>query len=204
MAINLTEEDTRESGEEQEPRLVIPDVLPVLPLRGVVVYPFAAQPLMVGQERSVRLIDEAMRNDRLIALAAQYDPSNENVAPDGVRGVGTVARILQMARRPDGGIMIAVQGLDRVRIGEYTDEQPYLKAHVELYPEETATGLEIEGLRSAVTEQFRTYINLSQSLPDELATVAINLDDPRQLAYLVASNTQIDLETSQEILELNP
>jgi len=204
MAINLIEEDTREGGDGQEPRLAIPDTLPVLPLRGVVVYPFAAQPLMVGQERSVRLIDEAMRNDRLIALAAQYDPSNENVAPDGVRGVGTVARILQMARRPDGGIMIAVQGLDRVRIGEYTDEQPYLRARVELYPEETATGLEIEGLRSAVTEQFRTYINLSSSLPDELSTVAINLDDPRQLAYLVASNTQIDLETSQEILELNP
>jgi len=204
MAINLSEEDTSEGQDGQEPRLTIPDVLPVLPLRGVVIYPFAPQPLMVGQERSVRLIDEAMRGDRLIALASQYDPSIVDVGPEGVRGVGTVARILQMARRPDGGMMIAVQGLERVRIGAYVSEEPYLTAHVELYPEPAESGLEIEGLRSAVTEQFRTYVELSPSLPDELATVAINLEDPRQIAYLVANNTQLELEVSQEILELNP
>ena len=207
MAINLTEEDIKEGQEGregQEPALTIPDVLPVLPLRGVVVYPFAAQPLAVGQERSIRLIDAAMRGDRLIALAAQYDPSDEQVKPEGVRGVGTVARILQMARRPDGNMMIAVQGLERIRIGEYTGEDPYLTARVELYPEDQQSGLEIEGLKSAIVEQFRRLVELNQSLPDELGAVALNLDDPRQLAYLVATYAPMDLEVSQEMLELNP
>ncbi len=202
MAVDTPQQE--ETLEQREPGLQIPDVLPVLPLRGLVVYPFAAQPLSIGQDRSIRLVDNAMRGDRLIALAAQYDANVEHVTPDGVRGVGTVARILQMARRPDGTMMVAVQGLERIRIGEYVGEEPYLSAHVELYPEETETGLEIEGLRSAVGDQFRQFVDLSSSLPDELGLVAINLDDPRQLAYLIASNTQMDLELRQETLELNP
>ncbi len=202
MAVDTPQQE--ETLEQREPGLQIPDVLPVLPLRGLVVYPFAAQPLSIGQDRSIRLVDNAMRGDRLIALAAQYDANVEHVTPDGVRGVGTVARILQMARRPDGTMMVAVQGLERIRIGEYAGEEPYLSAHVELYPEETETGLEIEGLRSAVGDQFRQFVDLSSSLPDELGLVAINLDDPRQLAYLIASNTQMDLELRQETLELNP
>ena len=199
MAIDITEEQTGE-----EPRLNIPDVLPVLPLRGVVVYPLATQPLMVGQERSVRLVDDAMRGNRLIALAAQHDPSIEQVGSDGIHEVGTVARILQMLRRPDGAIMVAVQGLERVKIHEYTGEEPYLIARVEPYPDEKETGLEIEGLQRAVTEQFRQLVELSGTLPDELAAVALNVEEPRQLAYLIAGSSQMDLETRQAILELNP
>src|SRR5690349_16310565 len=100
MAINTPEQDASE-----EQRLNIPDVLPVLPLRGMVVFPFAPTPLVVGQERSIRLIDEAMRGNRLIAVAAQIDPSVEQAGPEGIRNIGTVARILQMVRRPDSSMM---------------------------------------------------------------------------------------------------
>ncbi len=206
MTVETTEQNAPTEQEPQEPRLRIPDVLPILPLRGVVVYPLETRPLLVGQDRSVRLVDEVMRGDRLVALAAQYDANDEQAGPVGVRKVGTVARILQMMRRSDGTMMIAVQGLERVRIGEYTAEEPYLSAHVALYPEtESEEGsIEIEGLQRAVSEQFRRLIEISTALPDELANVVLNIDDPRILAYTIAANTpQLDTDLAQEILELD-
>src|ERR671928_53778 len=109
MPINTQAQDVA-----QEPQLTIPEVLPVLPLRNVVIYPLMGQGLTVGQERSVRLVDDTMRGDRLIALAAQIDPSVEAPGPEGVRSVGTVGRIVQMMRRPDGVMLVAVQGLGRL------------------------------------------------------------------------------------------
>src|SRR2546423_14662897 len=108
MAINTQAEDVT-----QEPQLTIPEVLPVLPLRNVVIYPLMGQGLTVGQERSVRLVDDAMRGDRLVALATQIDPNVESPGPEGVRTIGTGGRILQRMRRPDGGRLVAVQGLER-------------------------------------------------------------------------------------------
>src|ERR671930_2556906 len=200
MAINTHAQDVT-----QEPQLTIPEVLPVLPLRNVVIYPLMGQGLTVGQERSVRLVDDAMRGERLIALAAQIDPSVEAPGPEGVRSVGTVGRIVQMMRRPDGVMLVAVQGLERIRLHEYVAQQPYLMARVELYPDSPETGLEVEALRRTVADQFHHIVELSPTLPDELAVAATNVDDPRALAYLIAnSNSQMDLELRQEILELNP
>src|SRR6516164_7320899 len=104
-----TDEGTTGGDQETSTQQVIPSVLPVLPLRGIIVYPYAALPLMVGQPRSVQMVDDAMRGNRMVALAAQIDPSIENARPDQVRRVGTAARILQLLRRPDGGLMVAVQ-----------------------------------------------------------------------------------------------
>ncbi|MGH2347558.1 MAG: LON peptidase substrate-binding domain-containing protein, partial [Chloroflexota bacterium] len=180
---------------------VIPDTLPVLPLRGLVVYPYAALPLMVGQARSVQLVDDAMRGNRLVALAAQIDPSVENARPDQVRRVGTAARILQLLRRPDGGLMVAMQGLERIRIDEYISEAPYLTAHVSAYPDLDEESLEVEALRRNAVAAFQQLVGLAQYLPEELATIVMNLEDTRQLIYLIASSLQIDLEVKQEILE---
>src|ERR671935_176493 len=200
MAINTQVEDVT-----HEPGLTIPEVLPVLPLRNVVIYPMMGQGLTVGQERSVRLVDDAMRGDRLVALAAQIDPNVEAPGPEGVRTVGTVGRILQMMRRPDGVMLVAVQGLERIRLHEYVAVQPYLMARVELYPDSPETGLEVEALRRTVADQFRHLVELSPTLPDELAIAAVNVDDPRALAYLIANSvSQMDLALRQEILELNP
>src|ERR671935_1430987 len=200
MAINTQVEDVT-----HEPGLTIPEVLPVLPLRNVVIYPMMGQGLTVGQERSVRLVDDAMRGDRLIALATQVEPNEESPGPEGVRTVGTVGRILQMMRRPDGVMLVAVQGLERIRLHEYVAVQPYLMARVELYPDSPETGLEVEALRRTVADQFRHLVELSPTLPDELAVAATNVDDPRALAYLIANSiSQTDLALRQEVLELNP
>ncbi len=180
---------------------VIPDVLPVLPLRGLVVYPYAALPLMVGQARSVQLVDDAMRGNRLVALATQIDPSVENAQPDQVRRVGTAARILQLLRRPDGGLMVAMQGLERIRIDEYISETPYLMARVSAYPDLLDNSLEVEALRRNAVAAFQQLVGLAQYLPEELATIVMNLEDTRQLIYLIAGSLQIDLEVKQEILE---
>jgi len=181
----------------------IPAVLPVLPLRGLVVYPYAALPLMVGQARSVQLVDDAMRGNRMVALAAQVDPSIENASPDQVRRVGTAARILQLLRRPDGGLMVAMQGLERIKIDEYVSETPYLVAKISLYPDQREESLEVEALRRNAVEAFQKLVGLAQYLPEELATVVLNLEDTRQLIYLIAGSLQIDLEVKQQILEAN-
>jgi len=183
------------------PQHSIPDVLPVLPLRGLVVFPFQALPLMVGQPRSVQLVDDAMRGNRLVALAAQVDPAVENAAPDQVRKVGTVARVLQLLRRPDGGLMVAMQGLERIKIEHYESESPYLVARISLYPEESETSLEVEALQRNAIAAFQKLVGLAPYLPEELATVVLNLEDTRQLIYLIAQSLQIDLEVKQSVLE---
>src|SRR5438046_4833251 len=108
---------------------VIPDALPVLPLREAIVFPLTAVPLSIGQPRSVRLVDDVMRGNRLLALIAQRDPSAEPAAPDDLFRVGTVGVIHQLARAPDGsGIRLMIQGIERIRIVDWTSREPYLIA----------------------------------------------------------------------------
>jgi len=149
----------------------------------------------------VQLVDDAMRGNRLVALATQIDPSVENAQPDQVRRVGTAARILQLLRRPDGGLMVAMQGLERIRIDEYISETPYLMARVAAYPDLLDNSLEVEALRRNAVAAFQQLVGLAQYLPEELATIVMNLEDTRQLIYLIAGSLQIDLEVKQEILE---
>ncbi len=156
---------------------------------------------MVGQARSVQLVDDAMRGNRLVALAAQIDPGVENARPDQVRRIGTAARILQLLRRPDGGLMVAMQGLERIRIDDYVSEAPYLTARVSAYPDVLDDSLEVEALRRNAVAAFQQLVGLAQYLPEELSTVVMNLEDTRQLIYLIAGSLQIDLEVKQEILE---
>ena len=188
--------------DSDEPQPELPDTLPVLPLRGLVVYPYQAHPLMVGQPRSVRLVDDAMRGDRMIALVSQIDTSVENASPDQIRKVGTAARILQLLRRPDGGLMVAVQGLERIKIEEYTSESPFLVAKITPYPDEIEDTLEVEALRRNAVSLFQKLVGLAQYMPEELATVVLNLEDTRQLIYLIAGSLQqVDLEVKQQVLE---
>ncbi|HWE61758.1 MAG TPA: endopeptidase La [Chloroflexota bacterium] len=197
-----TENGNRQEAEEENAQAAIPASLPVLPLRGIVVYPYQALPLMVGQPRSVRLVDDAMRGDRMIALVSQFDPTVENATPDQVHRVGTAARILQLLRRPDGGLMVAVQGLERIRIEEFTSESPYLVARVEAYPDAPEETLEVEALRRNAIAAFQKLVGLAQYLPEELGQVVLNLEDTRQLIYVIAGSLQqVDLEVKQQVLE---
>jgi len=190
----------QKSNEEQ---LSIPDILPVLPLRDTVVYPFAVQPLGVGQERSIRLIDDVMRGNRLVVLVAQKSAELEQAGPDDIFKIGTVSRIARMIRMPDGTIQIIVQGLERVVIGEFTQEQPYLAAHVTLKPDLQEKDDETEAIKRNVVAYFQRLVALVQNVPEGVAAAALNLEEARQVVYVIATFVQMDLELRQQLLELD-
>lgn len=181
----------------------IPDELPILPLRGLVVYPQTAVPLVIGQPRSIRLVDEVVSGDRLIGLFASFDPDNETPNPDEIHTIGTVATVHRLFRAPDGTIRLWVQGMTRIKAEEYTATEPYLKARVASAPETVETGVEIEALLRNVSEQFRRLGELVPNLPDELLAAALSQEDPLQLVYTIATYMRIGLEDAQGILELD-
>jgi ATP-dependent Lon protease len=180
----------------------IPSSLPLLPLKDVIVYPFAVQPFLVGQPRSIRLIDDIMKADRLVALVAQKDASVEQAGPDDIYTEGAAGRIAQLLRRPDGTIMVAVQGLRRIRVLRVTQEEPYLVADIEVVEEQQERTVETEALRRNVVTLFQQLLGLSQQLPEELGAYATGLSDPLHVVYLVAGSIRMDLAVRQEILEL--
>jgi ATP-dependent Lon protease len=183
---------------------VIPDALPVLPLRDAVVLPSTAVPLAVGQPRSVRLVDEVMRGNRLVALVAQRDPKVEASGPGDLHAIGTVGMIHQLMRAPDGSVRLMVQGIERIRLLDFVSTEPYLVARIEVAREQTGEDSDIEGLRRAVVDIFRRLVEASPELPDELAVAAENVPDPLRLTYFVASVVPVDVTVRQELLEMNP
>ncbi len=196
----VLESSRSKQGDDQ---LSIPDVLPVLPLKDTVVYPFAVQPLGVGQERSIRLIDDVMRSDRLVVLVAQKSAEIEQAGPDDIFRIGTVSRIARMIRMPDGTIQIIVQGLERVAIGEFTQEKPYLAAHVTLKPDTQEDDDETEAIKRNVVSYFQRLVALVQNVPEGVAAATLNLEEPRQVVYVIATFVQMDLELRQKLLELD-
>jgi ATP-dependent Lon protease len=212
MGDSANEEDTsayeaeprpRKHDDDDEDHLTIPDVLPVLPLKDVVVYPFAPQPLGVGQERSIRLIDDVMRGNRLVVLVAQKSADIEQAGPNDIFKIGTVSRIARMFRMPDGNLQIAVQGLERVSIGEFTQEKPYLMAHVQLKPDVQEDDNETEAIKRNVISYFQRLVALVQNVPEGVAAATLNLEEPRQVVYIIATFLQMELELRQLLLELD-
>src|SRR5437868_3193386 len=197
---DLESESQKQNDDE---RLHIPDVLPVLPLKDVVIYPFAVQPLGVGQERSIRLIDDVMRGNRMVVLVAQKSTDMEQAGPDDIFKIGTVSRIGRMFRMPDGTLQIAVQGLERVSIGEFTQEKPYLMAHIESKPDIQETDNETEAIKRNVISYFQRLVALVQNVPEGVAAATLNLEEPRQVVYIIATFLQMDLELRQKLLELD-
>jgi ATP-dependent Lon protease len=191
------------AAEPKEERIEIPEELPILPLRGVVVYPVTAVPLTVGQMRSIRLIDEAVLERKLVGLVASKDPSIEEPAPEDTYQIGTVATVQRLARMPDGTIRLLVMGLERIRILEYTSSQPYLKARVERLPEIADESVEVEALRRKVIEMFSRLVELIPGIPTEIGSMASSIEDPRQLAYAIVTYIRIELQDAQTILELD-
>ena len=181
----------------------IPKELPILPLRGVVVYPHTGVPLTIGQPRSIKLVDDVVSVDRLVGLVASKDPDLETPGPDDLYKVGTVASVHRLFRAPDGTIRLLVQGLARIRVTEYTDTEPYLKAKVEGYPEFEEYDLEVEALARSVQGQFQQIAELVSTIPEELANSILDLDSPLQTAYLVANFQRLELKEAQELLELD-
>ena len=193
----------RQRRQDEDDGLTIPNVLPVLPLKDVVVYPFSVQPLGAGQERSVRLIDDVMRGDRLVVLVAQKSADIEQAGPDDIFKIGTVSRVGRMLRMPDGTVQIVVQGLERVVIGEFTQEKPYLMARVTLKPDIQESDTETEALKRNVINYFQRLVALVQNMPEGVAATTLNLEEPRQVVYMIATFVQMELELRQRLLELD-
>ena len=189
-------------GDEEE-QLPVPEELPVLPLRNTVIYPLIVLPLAVQRPRSVRLVDDAVVADRLVALVGLKDPEVEDPTPSDVYTVGTMAMIHRLARAPDDTLHIIVQGLERVRITEFTQTDPYMRATVEMAPEVTEDSVEMEALVRNIADLFQRLVRLAAHIPDETVSNVLNTEDPRQLAYMVATSTRIDVPTRQEILEMD-
>src|SRR3989304_6537085 len=181
----------------------IPDGLPILPLRGVVVYPQTGVPLTIGQPRSIRLVDDAVSGSRLVGLVASKDPEKENPGPEDLYQVGTVAAVHRLFRAPDGTIRLLVQGISRFRLCEFTETEPYLRAKIELYPEFEEEGLEVEALARSVRNQFQRIAELVGTIPQELVSSILDLDNPLQTVYLVANFQRMELKEAQKILELD-
>ena len=198
----------KEGGNKDEPvevseRGQFPDVLPILPLRGVVVYPNTAVPLTVGQPRSIRLVDEVVGGDKLVGLVAAVNPDLETPSPADLYRIGTIATVHRLLRAPDGTIRLLVQGMARFRLGEFVQEEPYLKARIELAPEHVEQGLEIDALARNARDQFQQITQMIPSFPEELAGSITSVEDPLQTAYTIANFQRMELKDAQEILEID-
>jgi ATP-dependent Lon protease len=193
-----------EAGRGGDGDFVIPDTLPVLPLRDAVVLPLTAVPLAVGQPRSIRLVDDVMRGNRLVALLAQRDPKAEASTPGDLHPIGTVGMIHQLMRAPDGSVRLMVQGIERIRLLDFVSTDPYLVARVEVSRDQVTGDTESEALRHAAMDIFRRLVGASPELPDELLAAAESVADPLRTIYFVASVVSLDMAVRQELLELEP
>ncbi|MFM8316497.1 MAG: endopeptidase La [Deltaproteobacteria bacterium] len=190
-----------EFSENEE--LVIPDELPLLPIRDVVVYPYMILPLFVGREPSIRAVNEALAKDRLIFLAAQKEITDENPNPETIYSVGTVAMIMRMRKLPDGRVKILVQGLMKGTAVNFTQEKPFFVATIKTIKEKGATrdNLEVEALMRTVKEQLEKVISMGRMLSPDILMVVDDITDAGRLADLVASNLGLKVNEAQEILE---
>jgi ATP-dependent Lon protease len=196
------EEASAEGGDQAASK--IPDILPILPLRGLVVYPQTAVPLTIGQARSIRLVDDVVAGDeRLVGLVTSRDPDLETPGPSDLYEIGTVAIVHRLFRAPDGTIRLLVQGMSRFRLGEFVETDPYLKAHVHLIPETVEPGLEIEALARNARGQFEHIGEMIPSIPRELVGSVTSLEDPLQTVYTIANFQRMDLKDAQTLLELD-
>lgn len=189
--------------EGQDAGAGIPEVLAILPLRDVVAYPLMWLPLTVGQPRSIRLVDDVVVKKQMIGLVAAQNPEVEQPGPDQIYRVGSAAVVHRMIKAPDGTVRMIVQCVERIRIKEYIQEEPYLMARVEVAPDIVEQTVEVEALSRNALELFQQMVSLSPQLPDELSMTAMNLQDPRALVYLIASSIRMGLKDAQEILELD-
>ena len=175
--------------------------LPLLPLKDTVVFPESMTPLAIGQERSVRLIDDVVSGERMLALFTVRNPEADPPGWEDLYDVGTVAVVHKMIKIPDGTLRILVQGLDRVRLAERVQDEPYLVGELAALPDVVPESPEVEALTRTVQQQFGQIIGLTPYLPEELQLAAANIDDPGALCHLVASTLRLPTEERQELLE---
>jgi len=208
----MADEDPIEHGGEGEaPRrfygfeedisdVPVPDLLPILPLRGLVIFPSAIVPLLISRGASLKLVEDRLSGDRTLGLVSQKNPEEEQPEPDGLYARGTAGRILKMLKYPDGSVRILVQGLRRIEVLTYEQRQPYLAARVRQLQDLHEPSQDLEAMQVAVVNQFAKFVSMIPYLPDELQVVVMNIKDPGKVSDLIASNLNVSLEEKQELV----
>ncbi|MGC1376286.1 MAG: endopeptidase La [Anaerolineales bacterium] len=202
--------DNKEEGSKTDPQPasveeigLAPEIIPILPLRGVVVFPQTAVPLTIGQPRSINLVDDVVAGNRFVGLVAAKNPELEMPGPDDLYNVGTLATVHRLLRAPDGTIRLLVQGVERFRLVEFTQTEPYLMARIERIPEMVEDGIEMEALARNARDQFASIADLIPSFPRELVSSITSIENPLQTVYAIANFQRIELADAQELLELD-
>jgi ATP-dependent Lon protease len=181
--------------------LELPQALPVLPLRESVPFPDTLTPLAVAQERSVKLVNDVLAGNRMLVMVASKDPEEETPGPDQIHRIGVAGFVARMLKVPDGSIRILVQGGRRVELTDFVATEPYMVARIEERPDEVKPGPELEGLTRNVQATFSQIIDAVPYLPEELLLAVANLDDPSELAHMIAGSLRLSTEEKQELLE---
>jgi ATP-dependent Lon protease len=176
-------------------------VLPVLPLRDIVVYPKMAAPLFVGREKSVRALDEVMRKDKQILLAAQMDASEDEPSTDRIFTIGTVATVVQLLKLPDGTVRVLVEGGERARVSRFIENGEYFEAEIEPIEETNADTPEARAVARAVADQWDNYVKLSRKTPPDVHQAVGQITEPSRLADAVAAHLTVKIPDKQALLE---
>lgn len=179
----------------------LPEVLPVLGLSDIVIFPGMVAPLLVETAQSIKLIDDVVGGDRLLGVVLQRNPDAENPGPKEMHEVGCAARVLKMLKFPDNTVRVLVEGLWRVRIKDYPSTAPYLCAKFELMRDDTEDSVELTAMLRNAQSQFQEIIKLSPALSEQIKIAALNTDQPGHFADLVAVNLNLDLDERQKLLE---
>jgi ATP-dependent Lon protease len=178
-------------------------VLPILPLRDIVVFPHQPVPLFVGREKSVRALEEAMRNDgKQILLATQKDKDDDDPAPGAIYDVGVVATVLQLLKLPDGTVKVLVEGRARAGITAFTSQTEFYEAEIAYVAEDGVGSPEAEALSRAVVEQFENYVKLNKKVPPEALAAIPQIENPGELADRIASHLSVKISEKQQLLEI--
>jgi ATP-dependent Lon protease len=178
------------------------EVYPVLPLRDIVVFPYMIVPLFVGREKSINALEEVMRSDKQILLAAQKNAGDDDPAPDAIYQMGTLASVLQLLKLPDGTVKVLVEGTARAKVVRYTENADYFEAEVERVAEGVGASDEIEALARSAVSQFESYVKLNKKISPEVLGTISQIEDYSKLADTIASHLAIKISDKQDILEI--
>jgi len=178
-------------------------MIPVLPLRDVVVYPHMVIPLFVGRDRSIQALQQAMEQDKRILLVAQMDASQDSPSVEGIYRIGTVSTILQLLKLPDGTVKVLVEGGQRARIDQFEDGESFLGASITVLESGPGDGREIEALTRSLLTHFEQYVKLNKKTPPEILTSLSNIEDAGRLADTVAAHLAVKIDQKQAILEVH-
>jgi ATP-dependent Lon protease len=176
-------------------------IFPVLPLRDIVVFPHMIVPLFVGREKSVRALDDVMREDKQILLVTQKNAAQDDPNPEDIFEVGTIGTVLQLLKLPDGTVKVLVEGGQRARILRFRDNADFFQAEAQIVPEQLGESQELQALSRAVVAQFEQYIKLNKKIPPEVLVSINQIDEPAKLADTVASHLNLKIPEKQQLLE---